>query len=253
MKDFLDLVGKRILVTGASGDIGRDVAILLSEMGASLVICGRNQSELLVTERALEGRPCVIESINLKEVNAISDWMKSLAKSGGPLFGLVHCAGISERVPIRMMKWQKAEEIMQINWGAAWALAKAFRQTGVHEVSDSRIVMVSSTAGLVGESALSAYCSSKGAVIALARSLAAELASEGIRVNTVAPGFIRTRMNDRYLESLTPEQLKKLEARHLLGFGSVADVSGSIAFLLAKTGRWITGTTITVDGGLTAI
>lgn len=253
MTNLVDLEGKRILLIGASGDIGKNIAAVLSNLGASIVICGRNRGELEQIRLNLETKPCSVEYLDLHNVDGLSDWIKSLAKVGGSFFGLVHCAGVSARTPIRTMKWPEAEEMMRINWGSAWALSKAFRQHGVHDANDSRIVMISSTAGLVGESAMTAYSSSKGAMISLARSLAVELAGEGIRVNTVAPGFIKTKMNEEYLASISPDQLQALESRYPLGFGTVADVSGTVAFLLSEMGRWISGVTIPVDGGMTAI
>lgn len=242
-----------ILVTGASGEIGRETARQISLNGATVILSGRDRNRLKDTVLTLDGRPCQIESFDLAEIDAIPDWLKTITAKTGPLYGLAHCAGISATVPIRLMKWEKADEVMRANWGVSWALGKAFRQKGVHTEGDSRIVMVSSTAGLVGEGAMSAYCSSKGAMIALARALAVELVPEGIRVNTVAPGFIATEMNRRYLASISEEQLRLLKLRHPLGFGTTTDVAAAVTFLLTSGARWITGTTIAVDGGLTSV
>ena len=113
-------------------------------------------------------------------------------------------------------------------------------------------MLVSSAMGLVGRPGIPAYSASKGALVALARSAALELAKDQIRVNCVAPGFVRTEMLEQLREWLSSEQLAALEAQHPLGLGAPRDVAYAIAFLLADTSHWITGTTLVVDGGYTA-
>ena len=113
-------------------------------------------------------------------------------------------------------------------------------------------MFLSSVTGLTGQAGLAAYSASKGGIVALTRALAVELAGEQIRVNCVAPGMVTTEMGQGLLGMLTPEQGKALEGKHLLGFGSARDVSYAIAFLLVETARWITGSTLVVDGGYTA-
>ncbi len=140
---------------------------------------------------------------------------------------------------------------MRINVGAAIGLAKGFCQKGVCAPGGS-IVFISSVAGLTGQAGLAAYAASKGAIVALTKALAVELAGEHIRVNCVAPGVVTTEMGQSLLRMLTPEQDADLEAMHLLGLGRPRDVAYAIAFLLAETARWITGTVLVVDGGYTA-
>ena len=106
--------------------------------------------------------------------------------------------------------------------------------------------------GLVGQTGITAYSVSKGALVSMARSLALELAREGIRVNCVAPGVVQTPMAENAEQKLTPEQHQALEGLHPLGMGTPRDVAYAVAYLLAQTGRWITGTTLVIDGGYTA-
>jgi len=249
----INLEGKQILITGASGGIGAATARLLTKLGARLILSGRDIERLNAVMQGLTGTLHAIEPFDLSNVEEIPEWLKKISLKSGPLYGIIHCAGLSAVAPIRMMKWEKTEALMRLNWGAAWFLAKGFRQRGVHCQEGSRLVFIASSSGLVGESAMSAYSSSKGAIIAMTRSLAAEFAIEKINVNAVAPGFIKTEMNSAYLNSLSAEQVISLEKRHPLGFGSIDDVANAIAFYVADTGRWITGTVLPVDGGLTAI
>jgi NAD(P)-dependent dehydrogenase (short-subunit alcohol dehydrogenase family) len=114
------------------------------------------------------------------------------------------------------------------------------------------VVFISSVAALSGLAANSLYSARKGGIVALTRSLAVELAREGFRVNCVSPGHVSTQMARDWCATLNDEQIAALHAAHPLGLGAPADVAHAIAFLLAKTGRWITGTNLVVDGGYTA-
>jgi NAD(P)-dependent dehydrogenase (short-subunit alcohol dehydrogenase family) len=113
------------------------------------------------------------------------------------------------------------------------------------------IVYLASAAAMIGNIGEAVYAAGKGALISACRSLAVELAPKRIRINVVAPGVVRTPMSDRWLNQLTPEQREAASARHLLGFGSAEDVAAGIAFLASDDARWITGTCLTIDGGLT--
>jgi NAD(P)-dependent dehydrogenase (short-subunit alcohol dehydrogenase family) len=177
--------------------------------------------------------------------------IKSLATELGPISGLAHCAGVQSIRPLRLLTASEFESMLRINVTAAMMLAKGFRQKGTH-APNGAIVLVSSVMGIVGAPGRSAYCASKGALITLTRSLALELAAEGIRVNCVAPGFVRTPLMDQTEAIIGTEQLRLVEKMHPLGFGEPLDVANSIAFLLGDASRWITGSTITVDGGYTA-
>lgn len=140
---------------------------------------------------------------------------------------------------------------MRVNVVAASALAKGFRQRGVF-VEGGSIVLLSSVMGLVGQPGQSLYSATKGALVAMTRSLALELAREQIRVNCVAPAVVMTGMSEQLKQNVSPEQFAQITAMHPLGLGRGEDVASAVAFLLADTARWITGTTLVVDGGYTA-
>ena len=247
----MDLDGRLVLVTGASSGIGREAAIFLSECNARLILAARNRERLEQTASLLNGAGHRIETCDLTSTDEIPAWIKRLCGEIGPLHGLVHSAGVHSAYPLRVLTTEKLESVMRINVSAALMLAKGFRQKGC-SAAGSAMVLVSSVTGIVGESGVAAYATSKAALIGLGRSLAIELAGQGIRVNCVAPGFVQTDMTYRLRESLTTEQFAALEAKHPLGLGKARDVAHGIGFLLAETSRWITGTTLVIDGGYTA-
>jgi NAD(P)-dependent dehydrogenase (short-subunit alcohol dehydrogenase family) len=252
MKNPLDLTGRTILVTGASSGIGRSTAVLLSQLGARVVLAARNQERLRQTAEALEGSGHEVEPIDLAELEKIPDWLAGVAQKAGPLAGLVHCAGMASLMPLRVLTMRHLETVMRVNFQSAVALTTAFSRKRVHQAGSS-VVLVASVAASCGVPARSAYSASKGALVAFARSAALELAKTGLRVNCVAPAYVRTEMYEESLGGLTPEQLQSVvEATQPLGLGEPADVANAIAFLLADTGRWITGSVLAVDGGYTA-
>ncbi len=251
MHNPMDLTGRTILVTGASSGIGQETSILLSELGAKVVLVGRDNGRLQKTMLSLAGVGHALEVFDLTDLDNIPVWLKLLANNNGELNGLVHCAGIRTTLPIRAITWQSMEETLRTNIGAAVSLVRGFRQKGVR-ADDASIVLMASAAGIVGEPGITAYSASKGGLIAAMRSMAIELASENIRVNCVAPAVVDSEMTSRIKDTLPKEQFEVIVSSHPLGIGRPRDVANAVAFLLADTGRWITGSTLIVDGGYTA-
>jgi NAD(P)-dependent dehydrogenase (short-subunit alcohol dehydrogenase family) len=247
----LGLAGKRILVTGASSGIGRDTAILLSQLGANVVLAGRDRVRLEQTSRQLEGSGHSVQPRDLLPLEGIPSWIKEISEAIGALDGIVHSAGVYAMTPVTALNAQKLEEMLRMNVGSALMIAKAYKQRGCWRPGGS-IVYVSSIAGIIGVSALASYASSKAALIGLTRSLSIEFARDGIRVNCVAPGFVQTEMVQELQSRLTPEQLAEIARMHPLGLGKPRDIAHAIAFLIGDASRWITGSTLVVDGGYTA-
>ena len=252
MKNILkDLHGKRVMITGASSGIGQATSLLLHEMGAQVVLVGRSEQRLSETAKMLDRHDHKLLLKDLSKVDEIPTWMREFSVSSGTLDGLVHCAGVHDVNPVRFLKDKSFSDLMNINVNSSLQLAKGFRQRGVRGKSGS-IVFIASVVGLVGRPGVVAYSASKGAVCALTRSIALEFASENIRVNSVAPGLVNTKMTKDLNKKLSAEQLTQLQNEYPLGVGEPEDVAHSIAFLLSTASRWITGTILTVDGGYTA-
>jgi NAD(P)-dependent dehydrogenase (short-subunit alcohol dehydrogenase family) len=251
MPNLLSLSGRTILVTGASSGIGRQTAIQLSELGARIVLVGRSPERLQETAGRLRGEGHPVQPRDLAAVEDVPKWLKELCREIGPLNGLVHSAGVHLMKPLRFMSPQEFSDLMTVNVVAAAALLKGLRQKGVCG-SPASAVLISSVMGMVGQAGVTGYCASKGALCALTRSSALELAEEGIRVNCVAPGWVQTEMADRAASTLTEEQMQQIRGMHPLGLGEPQDVAAAVAFLLSDAAKWITGSTLVVDGGYTA-
>ena len=252
MHNPFQLDGRTVLVTGASSGIGKSTAVLLSQLGARVLLLARNQAKLEQTAASLEGSGHRIAVFDLARLDEISSRLAELVDQTGPLHGLVHCAGVGSLMPLRMLTMAHLDAVMRVNFQAAVALTTAFCRKPMHQARAS-VVLVASVAGLLGVPARSAYSASKGAVIAFARSAALEMAKSGVRINCVAPAFVKTEMYADSLGALTPEQLERLiQTTQPMGLGDPVDVANAIAFLLADTGRWITGSVLAVDGGYTA-
>jgi NAD(P)-dependent dehydrogenase (short-subunit alcohol dehydrogenase family) len=251
MVNPLDLTGRTVLVTGASSGIGRDTAVLLSQLNARVILTGRNAERLEQTRSALAGDGHRAVPFDLSQTGEIPKWMESITTESGPFDALVHAAGKQTAMPIRFASEQRIDDLIRTNFYSSVMLARGFSQKGCH-AKEGSIVFVSSVMAFTGRPAISVYGATKGALTAFVKSLALELAPERVRVNCLAPGFVQTEMLDQLREVATEEQMQALEHAHPLGFGTPRDVAYAAAFLLADTGRWITGTTLVLDGGYSA-
>ncbi len=246
-----DLSGRYILVTGASSGIGRETAVLLSQLGARLILTARSEERLAQTASLLHGGSHRAEPFDLARADEIPKWLARIAGETGPLHGIVHAAGKQAATPARFLSEAKIDDLIKTNLSSALMLARAFTQKTCYAPGGS-LVFLSSIMALAGKPALSVYAATKGALIAMTKSLAVELAPQRLRVNCVAPGFVATEMLEEVRAVLTEEQMLALENAHPLGFGTPRDVAHAVAFLLADTARWITGSTLVLDGGYTA-
>lgn len=246
----MELSDRTILVTGASSGIGRKTAIILSRLGARIILVARTQERLIDTLSLMEGKGHIVQPFDLSCWQEIPGLFSEVAAKVGPMHGLVHSAGKNIVLPFTMQSEKQMKEVMQINFNAALFLSQQFSKKK-HHFSNSSIVFISSISGLIGERGNAIYSASKAALNGLMKTLAVELAPT-IRVNCINPGYVLTELTQNLNEKLTEESIDTIQKMHPLGIGSPADIANAVAFLLADTGRWITGTTMVVDGGYTA-
>lgn len=251
MSDIFSLKNKTVLITGASSGIGRSCAIECSKAGATVLAFGRDKERLEETLDRLqvEGRAI---SVDLNKTKAVDEVMKSLEEEGITLDGVIHCAGISTTLPLRMISPDKIQPLFETNVASAIYLTRrATRQKFVPD-GGSSVVFISSVMGSVGESGKTIYSLTKGAVLAASRSIAVELASKNVRINCISPGVVETPMSDSAVYSRNEEARAKIESLHPLGLGKPEDVAFAAIYLLSDAAQWVTGTNLFVDGGYTA-
>lgn len=244
------LAGRTLLVTGASSGLGRAAAIRFAECGARVVLGGRNAERLALTQAALKGDGHIAACADLTDADAVADWVKAQAAAVGALHGVFHAAGIEMVRPIRLTKQAQIDELFGSSIFAAVGIARAAASKGVMADGGS-VVFMSSVAGLRGTAGMAVYSAAKAAIDGLVRSVACELAPRRIRVNALAAGAVVTDMHARLTATLGAEAVADYEHRHLLGFGSTDDVNNAALFLLTDASRWVTGTTLVLDGGYT--
>ena len=242
---------KSVLVTGASGGLGAEIAREMARRGARVVLVARRQDQLDQITAEITGfggsaMACVCDLVNDDQASAL---IERIETEWGALDVLVNNAGKEVVAPLQAVRTKTARELFDLNVvsmaGLTRLALRILRDGG-------SVINMASTVGLRGAAGLSIYSATKGAVIALTRSLALELAPRRIRVNAVAPGIVRTDMSERMFKKYPATHVATLEAAHPLGFGSPIDVARAVAFLGSNEASWITGQTLVVDGGYSA-
>ena len=238
------LKGKIILVTGASSGIGQSIAIEGSKMGSQVVVTGRNIHNLNKTFDSLHGDKNQKLTANLSKVEDIDNLVNELPH----LDGLVLCAGIVKTLPVKNITDESIYEIFQTNIFSSIQLIKRLLKSKKINRGAS-IVFISSISTDNAKAGNSLYSATKGAVNSFCKVLALELSFQKIRVNCIQPGFIKTKILDGGI--ITLEQMEKNIELYPLGPGEPSDISFATIYLLSDASRWVTGSIITIDGGVT--
>ena len=243
------LVGKTILVTGASSGIGRQCAIDCSKMGAKIVAIGRNQERLdeVINEMKGDG---VNYSYDLSNIKGIKELVAKIVEEHGKLDGFIHAAGIEVTNPVKLSKPEEYESIFQLNCLSAFEIIKNLCGIKTFNKGGS-IVLISSISGVIARKGLSSYAASKGALMSAARVMALEMAPREVRVNTVSPGTILTPMMQKALNAMEENNRKKRVEGFPLGLGKTTDISNACIYLLSDASQWVTGQNLIIDGGYT--
>ena len=242
------LVGKSFLVTGGSSGIGRTTAQLIARSGGRVIVSGRDENRLSETLSSLPGSGHEKSIFEINNADETAEWVKSISDRYGILDGIFHAAGIELIRPVRMINQSKLDDLFRSSLFGAFGIARAVSQKNIFSDGGS-LVFMSSVAGSHGQLGMTAYSSVKSGVDGLVKSLACELAGRRIRVNSIAAGAVKTAMHDRLTKDNNEQSCTEYEKRHLLGFGAADDIALAVVFLLSEEARWITGTTMVVDGG----
>ncbi len=242
-----ELENKTILVTGASSGIGEQAAISIANSGARVILSARNQEKLIETKTKLigEGHEIIVADLtNEDELNQLVDTIKNID-------GFVQSSGIVRPFPIKFIGQKQLEEMFGINYQAPVLLvSKLFKAKKINPKSS--LVFMSSISSHFPHKGGALYSGSKAAINSFSKTIALEYATQQTRSNVISAAMVKTPLFDEAEKAVTKEMMDKHGEHYPLGFGEPEDIANAIIFLLSDASKWITGTELVMDGGLTA-
>jgi len=243
---IFNLKGKSALLTGASGGIGSAIAKALHAQGAELILNGTRLVELESLAAKLGDRALVLKG-DLNETNGINDLAEEAERmSDNGIDILINNAGITRDNLLVRLSDQDLMDVINLNLVAGFHLTRKILR-GMMKRKWGRIIGVSSVVGITGNAGQTNYAAAKAGMIGFSKALAHEVASRGITVNNIAPGFIKTPMTD----GLSEEQVSKLQTSVPIGrLGEAEDVAAAVIYLASSEAGYVTGTTLHVNGGM---
>ncbi len=245
---MFSLAGKKALVTGASGGIGGAIAKALHAQGAEVGLSGRNVEALNKLASEI-GAGCHVLAGDLNTAEATDALIKSAEEKMGQVDILVNNAGLTKDGLFMRMKDEDWQVVQDVNLTAPFRLIRAAIK-GMMKRRAGRIINITSVVGVTGNPGQANYCASKAGMIGMSKSMAAEVASRGITVNCIAPGFIATAMT----EALNEDQKSKINATIPTGaMGTSEDIAASVVYLASDEAKYVTGQTLHVNGGMAMI
>ncbi|MCE4090009.1 SDR family NAD(P)-dependent oxidoreductase [Priestia megaterium] len=253
MTYFSELKGKKVLVTGGSKGIGKDIALALAKQGADVVITGRNEADLVSTANELKRiHPnSFYLKADIQDIQSVHEMVDNAVSTLGNIDILINNAGINIAKPALEVTEKDWNQVIDTNLKGTFFCAQ---RVGKHmiEQGGGKIINMASQMAFVGYIKRSVYCSSKGGAVQLTKALAVEWAPYNVRVNAVAPTFIETDFTKEMFED--EEFYQDVVSRIPLGkLAQPSDVTGAVLFLASDLAQFIIGETIKVDGGWTAI
>jgi 3-oxoacyl-[acyl-carrier protein] reductase len=248
MSHFMNLDNKIALVTGASRGIGRAVAELLAERGATVIGTATSEQGAATISDYLGSKGKGL-ALNVTDPSSIESVVEAINDEFGPVDILVNNAGITRDNLLMRMKDEEWSEIMETNLTAIFRLSKAVMR-GMMKKRCGRIINIGSVVGTTGNAGQANYSAAKAGVIGFSKSMAREVASRGITVNTVAPGFIETDMTKAMNEEQRAATLAQVPAGRL---GAPREIASAVAFLASAEAAYISGETLHVNGGMCMI
>lgn len=246
----MDLSGKRILVTGATGGMGSVTAVQLSKLGAKVVICDFNAEALDRVYAQLEGEGHAKYVLNLGNVDGIEACVKQMVDECGMFNGFAFLAGIAPMRPLKMTKRENMIEVADINLYSFIEIVRCITKKGCF-ADEGSIVAISSTASIQGKQSKVAYSASKAGLDGAIRCLACDLKKKKIRVNSIQPCWVNTRMYSVFMER-HPEsfEVQEIKEKQYMGVTEPIEIANTVAFLLSDAAKTITGTALLIDGGM---
>lgn len=242
---MFDLTGKAALITGASGGIGADIARVLHGAGAAVGLSGTRTGPLEELAAELGGGAHVLPC-NLSDADAVEALPKQAAEAMGSVDILVNNAGVTRDNLFMRMSDEEWQQVIDVNLTSTFRLCRGVLR-GMMKARWGRIVNISSVVGTTGNPGQGNYAASKAGMVGMSKSLAYEVASRGITVNCVAPGFITTAMT----EKLTDDQKDKILAQVPAGrMGDPAEIAAAVLYLSSPEAAYVTGATLHVNGGM---
>lgn len=242
-----DLQGEIALVTGASRGIGAAVADQLAQCGATVIGTATTVAGAeLISQRLTRYGTGIGSVLDVTQADGIEGWLESLTSVHGDISILVNNAGVTRDQLLLRMKPEDWSVVLDTNLGSVFRMSKAVLR-GMMKARKGRIISIASVIGLLGGAGQANYAAAKAGMIGFSKSLAREVGSRGITVNTVAPGFIETDMTQGLPEDLRQKMLSNTALNRL---GSVHDVAAAVCFLASPAAAYITGETLHVNGGL---
>lgn len=246
---MFDLSGMTALVTGASGGIGSAIARALAAQGARLALSGSNGAKLRAFREELNadfGHDHVEITCDLSDAKQVEELVPATLDTLGKIDILVNNAGITRDNLAMRMKDEEWDAVIRINLESAFRLMRASARP-MMKARFGRVISITSVVGATGNPGQMNYCAAKAGIVGMSKSLAQELATRGITVNCVAPGFIRSAMTD----ALDDKQKDAINARIPMSrMGEGADIGAAVAFLASREAGYVTGQVLHVNGGM---
>ena len=242
---LFDLEGKKALITGASGGIGKEIAKVLIEHNAEVCISGRNLEELNALKKSL-GEKCYVVACDLSKKDEISKLITKTYEFLEHIDILINNAGITKDNIFLRMSENEWEDVLNVNLNSTFTILKLITK-GMVKRKYGRIINISSVVGVTGGAGQVNYSASKAGLIGLTKSLSQEIATRNITVNCIAPGFIETPMTEKLDDKRKDAILSSVPMNRI---GTPKDLSSAIIFLASQESSYITGQTLHINGGL---